>query len=34
MIIKMSQILDKELEAYTEKTQEMFHTEVEDLKNK
>ena len=34
MVIKMSQILEKELEAHTEKTQEMFHTELEDLKNK
>ena len=34
MVIKMSQILEKELEANTEKTQEMFHTELEDLKNK
>ena len=34
MIVKMIQNLGKEMEAQTEKIQEMFNKEIEDLKNK
>ena len=34
MIVKLIQDLRKRMEAQTEKTQEMFNKELEDLKNK
>ena len=34
MIVKMIQNLKNKMEIHTKKTQEMFNTELEDLKNK